>query len=66
LGFVIGHEARSCREVEQAVVAVQGAMELADPVLISSLSSGRRLRNGYWRGSARTNARGRQLAARSG
>ena len=30
LGFVIGHEARSCREVEQAIVAVQGAMELAN------------------------------------
>src|SRR5215469_6394738 len=30
LRFVIGREAGGCRQVEQAVVAVQGAMKLAD------------------------------------
>src|SRR5215470_3092433 len=30
LGFVIGREAGGCRQVEQAVVAVQSAMKLAD------------------------------------
>ena len=30
LRFVISHEARCCGEVEQAIVTVQGAMELAD------------------------------------
>ena len=30
LSFVIGHEARSCREVEQTIVAAHGAVEFAN------------------------------------